>query len=184
MKTLILNGSPRKNGDVQALAEAFAKGLKGEVQTLTFWDKVSPCLDCRRCWERPGCCIQDRMQEIYPYLAECDVVALASPVWFSSLSGPLLDMASRFQPYFAGRFFRGETDILRPKSGVVLLAGAEPGTEQKPLETAYTILKHLNAHSPLQAICSMNTNQLPAENDTAALSHAESAAAALNKLYI
>lgn len=184
MKTLILNGSPRKNGDVQALVEAFSQELKGEVRTLTFWDNISPCLDCRRCWERPGCGIQDRMQELYPYLAECDVVALASPIWFSSLSGPLLDMASRFQTYFAGRFFRGETNILRPKSGVVLLAGAEPGTDQKPIETARTILKHVNAHPPLRVICSMNTNQLPTKKDTAALSHAKSAAAALNQLYI
>lgn len=182
MKTLILNGSTRKNGDVQALVEAFAKGLKGEVRTLTFWDSLSPCLDCRRCWKQPGCCVQDRMQAIYPYLEECDVVALASPIWFSSLSGPLLDMTSRFQTYFAGRFFRGETKILKPKSGVVLLAGAEPGTERKPIETARTILKHINVRPPVQVICSMNTNQLPAEKDTVALSKARSVAEAFNQL--
>jgi multimeric flavodoxin WrbA len=183
LKTLILNGSTRKNGDVQALVEAFIEGLCGEAQILTAGDNISPCLDCRRCWEHPGCCIQDAMQKVYPYLVDCDIVALASPIWFSSLSGPLLNMASRFQTYFAGHFFRGEKDILKPKSGVLLLAGAEPGTEKKPVETAHSILKHINACSPLRVISSMCTNQIPARNDNVALTAARDAAKALNQQY-
>lgn len=183
MKTLIFNGTTRKNGDTQALVDAFTAALHGEVRSLTYFDNISPCLDCRRCWKQPGCCLQDKMQEIYPYLAECDVVAVASPVWFSSLSGPLLNMASRLQTYFSGRFFRGETDGLRPKSGVLLLAGAEPGTEKKPIETAHTILKHISVRPPVHIICSMRTNQVPVSNDDDALDAVKATAKILGQQY-
>lgn len=89
--------------------------------------------------------MDDKMQEIYPFLAQCDHVVLASPICFSSLSGPLLNVARRVQTYFAGRFFRGEPELLKQKNGVLLLAGAEPGTERKLLETARIIMKHINA---------------------------------------
>lgn len=184
MKTLILNGSTRKNGDTQALIEAFTGALTGEVLTLSYFDHLSPCLDCRRCWERPGCAVNDKMQQAYPFLAECDHVALASPIWFSSLSGPLLNMASRMQTYFAGRFFRGEPEVRKPKNGVLLLTGAEPGTECGPIQTAVTIMKHMNVRRPLVAtICSMHTNEVPAKEDREALRATRDAAKTLNQLY-
>ena len=63
MRTLILNGSPRKNGDTAALVEAFCQELEGEVRMLTPDDGILPCSDCRRCKVLPGCSIQDKMQE-------------------------------------------------------------------------------------------------------------------------
>jgi len=185
MKTLILNGSPRKNGDIAALLDAFIGELKGEVRVLSMYDGVSPCLDCRYCWTRPGCAVQDGMQEIYDFLPDCDNVVLASPVWFSSLSGPLLNLASRFQTYFAGRMFRKEPAPLTPKNGVVLFAGGEPGTEEPALKAAMTIFKMVNVRRPAVAVVrSMRTDALPAREDAAALEAARAAARALNALHL
>lgn len=89
MKTLLLFGSLKKNGDTAALAGAFVRHLEGEVRTLSASSSISPCLDCRFCWSHPGCSIPDEMQDVVPYWKECDNVVLASPIWFSSLSGPL-----------------------------------------------------------------------------------------------
>lgn len=166
------------------MVDAFTGALTGEILTLSYFDNLSPCLDCRRCWERLGCAVNDKMQQVYPFLAECDHVALASPIWFSSLSGPLLNMASRMQTYFAGRFFRGEPEVRKPKNGVLLLTGAEPGTERKPLETAHIIMKHMNVRWPyVAAICSMHTNEVPVKEDEEALRAARDAAKTLNQLY-
>ena len=107
MKTLILNGSPRPDGDVSALIAALRGSLSGEVMELAP-EGISGCTDCRCCWRQAGCAIEDGMQAVYPFYEACDNLVLASPVWFSTLSGPLLNLAGRLaQPYFAARRFRG-----------------------------------------------------------------------------
>lgn len=184
MKTLIINGSPKKNGDTSALIEEFAKHLCGEVKTLSYLSNISPCNDCRYCWSNKGCSIDDEMQEIYPFLEECDNVVLASPIWFSSLSGPLLNIASRIQTLFAAEYFRKEhKDINQKKNGVILIVGAERGTEVIPTKNALTIMKFMNVRRPCVAtIYSLDTNNVPAGKDDAALKNAREAALLLNTL--
>ena len=142
-----------------------------------------PCRDCRFCWSHLGCSIRDAMQEIYPYWEECDNVVLASPIWFSSLSGPLLSLASRFQTQFAARHFRNEPVGIKQKNGVILLVGAESGTEAVPIQTACTILKWMQVRRPCSTVCSLDTNRLPAAQNERALSEARLAAERLNELY-
>lgn len=183
MKTLILNGSPKKHGDTTALIDALTKQLEGEVKIISCHDDIAPCCDCRRCWTQSGCAIRDGMQEVYRYWEECDNVVLASPIWFSSLSGPALNLGSRFQTLFAGRFFRGERRE-PDKNGVLLLVGAEKGTEVMPEKAALVILKNMSVRRPLAAkVYSLNTDKLPAAQDTQALEQAEKAAQLLNALY-
>ena len=80
MKTLILNGSPRVNGDTASLIRTVTEGLLGEHKVLdTYRCDISPCVDCRYCREHPGCAIQDEMQEIYDYIQQCDNILIASP---------------------------------------------------------------------------------------------------------
>ena len=102
---------------------------------------------------------------------------LASPVWFSSLSGPTLDIGSRLQTYFARKFFRRLPSALKPKRGVILLVGAQPGTEVGPTANAKTILGLANiAKDDMTVVCSMNTDRVPASEDRAALDAAYAAA--------
>ncbi|MBQ8578468.1 MAG: flavodoxin family protein [Clostridia bacterium] len=183
MKTLIINGSPRKNGDTQALIDAFCQGVAGEVRILSEKDNISPCTDCRRCWKTPGCSMGDGMQEIYEYLSDCDTVVLASPVWFSSLSGVALNIGSRFQMYFAGKFFRKEPSpfAAKPKNGVILLCGAQPGTETAPIGNAKTILRLAGVTNDRMTVhTSMNTDRIPAKDDAATLQSIRKTAERLN----
>ena len=181
MKTLIINGSPRKNGDTQALIDAFVSGLSGEYRVISRDDGISPCMDCRYCQTHDGCAVQDGMQDIYAYLADCDAVVLASPVWFSSLSGPALDIGSRFQTYFARKFFRHLPSPLKPKRGVILLVGGQPGTEAGPIANAKTVLGLANiAKEDITVITSMNTDRIPASADIAAQDAARAAAQGLS----
>ena len=181
MKTLIINGSPKKNGDTQALIDAFVSGLSGEYCVISNDDNISPCIDCRYCWKHDGCAVKDAMQAVYDYLADCDAVVLASPVWFSSLSGPALDIGSRFQTYFARKFFRHLPSPLKPKRGVILLVGGQPGTEVGPIANAKTILGLANiAKDDMVVVTSMDTDRIPSIQDTAALAAAKSAAQRLS----
>lgn len=180
---MVLNGSPKKDGDTVALLDAFLESLQGERRVLSIHDCASPCIDCRHCWEARGCCLDDGLKDMYPFFEECDNIVLASPVWFSELSGPLLNLASRFvQPYFAAGHFRSEHVKMKMKKGVVILCGGEPGTQGRAAETAHTILKFMRALPCVATITSMETNVLPAEEDEKALGQAREAALLLNRL--
>ena len=182
MKTLIVNGSPRKNGDAQALLEAFLSELQGEVRMVTWQDDISPCIDCRFCWKESGCAVKDGMQEIYRFHAQCDNVVLLSPIWFSSLSGPLLNIASRFQTLFIGRFRRGEKQNA-DKNSVLMLVGAQKETMHAPRAAAMVILRTMRAKVPPAAeVYSLNTDRMPAKRDENALEQARMAARRLNEL--
>lgn len=100
MKTLILNGSPRNDGDTAALINRLLLHLHGEYRIYDCYSSdISPCTDCRCCREHLYCPNEDAMQEIYGYLTECDNLILASPVHYAELSSGLLKAASRFQVY-------------------------------------------------------------------------------------
>lgn len=170
MKTLIINGSPRVNGDTASLLDIIRKNIAGECRVLNaYGSNISPCVDCRYCWEKEGCAIQDEMQEIYDYIQECDNILIASPIYFSELTGRVLDVGSRLQTYFCAEYFRGEKPILKPKKGAVLLVGGGDGHMEKAYETACVLLHHMNCHDVHEIVFSHNTNVTPAIEDEQAL---------------
>lgn len=170
MKTLIFNGSPRKNGDTVSLINHLTKQLPGEYKIIdAYRADISPCLDCRYCKTQSGCAIKDEMQEVYEYLKDCDNVLIASPVYFSELTGPMLSVGSRLQTYFCGRFFRKEESGLTQKKGAVLLVGGGDGKPDKAYETARTLLRNMNCKAIFPLVCSHNTDRVPAIGDAQAV---------------
>ena len=181
LKTLIINGSPKKNGDTEVLVNELVKYLNGEVKVISHKDKIEPCNDCRHCWSHAGCSVNDGMQDVYPFLQECDNIVLASPIWFSSLSGPLLDICSRIQTFWAAGYFRHESLPIKQKNGVLIMVGGEKGTEVVPTQNALTIMKFMNCHRPsVKKIYSLDTNNIPAQEDDRALKNCHAAAKWLN----
>ena len=169
MKTLIINGSHRINGDTESLINIIKKEIY-ECKVLDAYRcDISPCMDCRFCRESSGCSINDEMQEIYDYIQECDNILIASPIYFSELTGKLLDVASRLQTYFCARYYRKEEPILKAKKGAVVLVGGGDGNMNKAYETACTILHHMNCHNIHKAVISHNTDKRPASEDEQAL---------------
>ena len=109
------------------------------------------------------------MQDIYDYIQVCDNILIASPIYFSELTGKLLDVGSRLQTYFCARFFRNEETISKPKRGAVLLVGGGDGRMDKAYETACTLLHHMHCYDIHEAVYSHNTNERPAVKDERAL---------------
>ena len=166
MKTLIFNGSPRKNGDTSSLIEKITGEINGEYRIVEAYRcNISPCVDCRYCWENSGCAIDDEMQEIYGYIQECDNILIASPVYFSELTGKLLDVGSRLQTYYCAGHFRKEVPAIKPKKGAVILVGGGDGRMDTAYRTACILLHHMNCHNIYEAVCSHNTNEKPAIDD-------------------
>jgi len=186
MKTLIINGSPRKNGNTMTLVNEMIKYLNGEVRIIhTYYEDISPCLDCRYCWNNSGCFINDVMQEVYTLLNEVDNIIVASPIYFSELTGQLLSFASRLQLYYVSRCIRKDKEFnLKMKNGVLVLSagGDSRKLEGRAIESANIMFRHTNTHL-IGITCTLHTNDIPAEEDIEALSKARELALKLNKLH-
>lgn len=171
MKTLIFFGSPRKNGDTAALLNALLAALPGEKLLVNAYRaNIRPCVDCRKCRERPGCVIQDDMQRVYDFLPDCDGVVIASPLYFSEVTAPLLQVFSRLQCMYSARAFRGEKLDVKPKKGVILLTGGGNGGPHKALDTCRGIFRYyLNAREVGEPVMSLKTDVLPAGEDVEAM---------------
>ena len=184
MQTLIFSGSPKKNGDTDVLVQELASHLKGDIKIISSRNNINPCNDCRHCWKNPGCTIDDEMQDIYPYIETCDNIVIASPIWFATLSGPILNMASRIQTLYCATYFRNQSVPIKEKKGVIIIVGATVGTEIIPTQNALTIMKFMNVHRPSVAkIYSLDTNIIPAREDKAALEKCREVADMLNSNY-
>lgn len=86
-KILVVHGSPRANGNSQALAESFAAGAREAGNEVTIVDvgrkNIAGCKACEYCFKHEGQCVQqDDMQELYPLLRECDTLVYAIPMYF------------------------------------------------------------------------------------------------------
>lgn len=166
MKTLILNGSPRKNGDTVSLIDGLIKNLNGEYKIIdVYYSNISGCIDCRYCWQNIGCSINDEMTEIYDYIIDCDCIIVASPVYFSQPTGRLLDICSRFQTYYAAKYFQNKEPEIKKKKGAVILVGGGDGKPDSAYETLCSVMKHINVTNIYKLVGSFQTNTVSTKDD-------------------
>lgn len=112
-KVLILEGSPRLKGNSSILSDEFARGAEEAgycVEKIhVAWKKVAGCLGCNACYRSGGVCVQkDDMEEIREKMLASDVIVLASPIYFYSMTAQLkavLDRAYAFFSQLAGKRF-------------------------------------------------------------------------------
>ena len=168
-KTLIINGSPRVNGDTAALIRELKNNLHGEVVEISaFRSKIAPCVDCRGCWKTAECVVKDDMRIIYD--DDFDNVVLATPVYYMTLPGQVLSLMSRFQPQHAAMFFLNKPLNLRPKKGGLILTAGGKGNEAGAEHHIRVMFRSLNATGfEEHTVKSVKTDILPAAQDEAAL---------------
>lgn len=98
-KVLILSGSPRKNGNSDLLCDEFMKGASEaghEVEKIRVQEKnIGYCMACYACRETGNCAIKDDMADILQKMIDCDVMVLASPVYFYSIDAQLKTVIDR-----------------------------------------------------------------------------------------
>lgn len=99
MKVLIINGSPRKNGNTStALKEMVrvfdAEGVETEILQIGNMD-IRGCVACGRCSEIGKCAFDDIVNEIAKKVQEADGLVLASPVYYASANATLIACLDR-----------------------------------------------------------------------------------------
>ena len=99
MKVLMLNGSPRMNGNTTvALKEMEQIFLENgvEVETVQIGNKdVRGCIACGHCFEAGKCVFDDVVNELATKLEEADGLVIASPVYYASANATLIACLDR-----------------------------------------------------------------------------------------
>ena len=180
-KTLIINGSPRVNGDNAFLINELKKHLEGEVTELSaFRSDIAPCIDCRGCWDTAKCVVEDEMRIIYD--DDFDNVVLASPVYFMTLPGQVLSLMSRFQPQHVAQFFLKKPLDIKPKRGGLILTAGGNGNAKGAAHHIRVFFKLMNAKGYEEHyVTSLNTDNIPASCDEKAIKDVRMLAKWLNE---
>ena len=102
MRILVLNGSPRANGNTKKMVEAFREGAESAGNKVNVIDvcrkNIHGCIACEYCHTKGnGVCIQkDDMQDVYSLLKEAEMLVIASPIYYHGISGQLKCTIDRF----------------------------------------------------------------------------------------
>ena len=104
MKILTIFGSPHLNGNtnkvLNMVTKDFDKSDDYKRVNLVNLD-INHCLGCNKCNEEGYKCIfNDDMTEIYQLIEEADVVVLATPIHFNSMTSIMKVMIDRCQRFF------------------------------------------------------------------------------------
>ena len=123
MKVLILNGSPRANGNMaRAIAElekTFADE-KIETEIVHVGNKdIRGCLSCFYCYKNGKCVHDDIVNEIAKKFEECDGLIVASPVYYASPNGTLVSCLDRlfYSTHFDKRMKVGASVAVARRGG-------------------------------------------------------------------
>lgn len=99
MKVLMLNGSPRVNGNtsiaLQEMETIFhAEGIQTEILQIGN-QAIRGCIACNTCAKNGKCVFDDLVNETAPKFEESDGLILASPVYYASANGTLISFVDR-----------------------------------------------------------------------------------------
>ncbi|MCG9479892.1 MAG: flavodoxin family protein [Actinomycetia bacterium] len=124
-KILIINGSPRKNGNCSFLIQTLAKGANengGISEIINLQElKISPCDACDACRKNKtkSCIIKDDMIPLYSKVAQADAIVFASPTYWANISAQT--------KLFIDRLYAVEKDkvyaLTGKKIGIILTFG-------------------------------------------------------------
>ncbi|MCD7778719.1 MAG: flavodoxin family protein [Clostridiales bacterium] len=106
MKAVIINGSPRAKGNSDLLCDEFIRGAKEsghQTEKISLREySVNPCKACYACFKTGKCIQKDDMAEILDKVKNADVLLLASPTYFLTMSGQMKIFIDRLLPEWQG----------------------------------------------------------------------------------
>ena len=99
MKILLINGSPKKEGNTYIALHEVQKTLEAEgieTELIHVGHKaICGCIACNRCVELGKCVVDDMVNEVAPKFKEADGIVVGSPVYYGSPNGTLLSFLDR-----------------------------------------------------------------------------------------
>lgn len=99
MKVLMINGSPKANGNtytaLHEMEKIFAQeGIETEILHIGNKD-IRGCISCGQCYEKGRCVFEDVVNETAQKFEECDGLVVGSPVYYASANATLVAFLTR-----------------------------------------------------------------------------------------
>lgn len=99
MKVLLINGSPKANGNtalaLDEMVKVFAEnGIETEIVQVGS-QTIRGCAGCLACYKGGKCVFDDLVNEVAPKLEAADGMVIASPVYYASANGTLISFLDR-----------------------------------------------------------------------------------------
>ena len=123
MKVLIINGSPRPNGNtsiaVNEMVKVFeAEGIETKVCQIGSKD-IRGCIACGKCGETGKCVFNDAVNELAPEFEDADGLVVASPVYYASANATLIAFLDRlfFSTHFNKTMKVGASVVVARRGG-------------------------------------------------------------------
>ena len=99
MKVLIINGSPRTDGNTACAVNELCKTFeKNGIETVTIQigtQPISGCIACMKCKQTGKCVFDDMVNKVAAEFENCDGLIVASPVYYASANGTLVSLMDR-----------------------------------------------------------------------------------------
>lgn len=110
---LILNGSPRKNGNTSFLSKKLSEHLEPlGINTTTCYlydQEIKPCIDCRKCKEGDfECILKDDMKELYKQIEAADLIIFATPIYWYGPTAKTKLLIDRLRPFYSNKKLSGK----------------------------------------------------------------------------
>ena len=123
MKVLLINGSPKVNGNtafaLQQMAEVFAaEGVESEIIQIGSRE-IRGCIGCGSCFKTGKCVFNDIVNEVGAKLETADGIVVGSPVYYAAPNGTLISFLDRL-------FYSAHYD-LRMKVGASVVVARRGG---------------------------------------------------------
>lgn len=98
-KVLVLSSSPRKGGNSDTLCDQFIKGAQesgNDVEKIYLRNKrINYCTGCGTCNLQKPCPQKDDAAEVIDKMVKADVIVLATPVYFYTMSAQMKTLIDR-----------------------------------------------------------------------------------------
>lgn len=119
MKVLLINGSPKKDGNTAlALSEMVSvfekEGVEAEIYHIGT-QAVRGCIACGGCHKAGKCVFDDAVNEVAAKLQEADGLVVGSPVYYASANSSLTALLDRL-------FFSNHSDLTMKVGASVAVA--------------------------------------------------------------
>ena len=105
MRVLVINGSPRKKGNVATMLHAVSDTINdADVHWIDVNDlSIRPCMGCMKCRETGICVLpEDDGHRMAKEIKECDALVIGTPVYWGNISGQMKLMFDRIVPAMMG----------------------------------------------------------------------------------
>lgn len=123
MKVLILNGSPKPNGNtataLKEMEKVFEKNNIEYENILLGNQAIRGCVSCGTCGEKGKCVFDDVVNELAVKFEQADGLVVASPVYYASANATLVAALDRlfYSSHFDKRMKVGASVVVARRGG-------------------------------------------------------------------